>query len=128
MPNVFITCKRCLGQGNVFTHVCLFTGEGGSASEGSVYRGGSVCRGGQIPTGTRKNMRYASYWNTFLLIMCQQYDKKKSLQFVLNTAGFPLGLENLEKWEGISQSGKSQGTLNRLEKSGKIAQNTGKLR
>ena len=34
-------------------------------------------------------------------------------------AGFPLGLENLEKWEGIFQSGKSQGILNRLEKSGK---------
>ena len=46
-------------------------------------------------------------------------------------SGFPLGLENLEnleKWEGIFQSGKSQGILNRLEKSGKIAQNTGKLR
>ena len=45
-------------------------------------------------------------------------------------AGFPLGLENLEnleKWEGIFQSGKSQGILNRLEKSGKITQNTGKL-
>ena len=40
----------------------------------------------------------------------------------LHTAGFPLGLEkleNLEKWEGIFQSGKSQGILNRLEKSGK---------
>ena len=36
--------------------------------------------------------------------------------------GFPLGLEkleNLKKWEGIYQSGKSQGILNRLEKSGK---------
>ena len=42
--------------------------------------------------------------------------------------GFPLGLENLEKWEGIFQSGKSPGILNRLEKSGKITQNTGKLR
>ena len=29
------------------------------------------------------------------------------------------GLENLEKLEGIFQSGKSQGILNRLEKSGK---------
>ena len=37
-------------------------------------------------------------------------------------------LENLEKWAGIFQSGKSQGILNRLEKSGKITQNTGKLR
>ena len=46
-------------------------------------------------------------------------------------AGFPLRLENLEnlgKWEGIFQSGKSQGILNRLEKSGKITQNTGKIR
>ena len=43
-----------------------------------------------------------------------------------NNTGFPLGLENLEKWEGIFQSGKSQGILNRLEKSGKITQNTGK--
>ena len=34
-------------------------------------------------------------------------------------------MENLEKWEGIFQSGKSQGILNRLEKSGKITQNTG---
>ena len=42
--------------------------------------------------------------------------------------GFPLGLENLEKWEGIFQSGKSRGIFNRLEKSGKITQNTGKLR
>ena len=42
-------------------------------------------------------------------------------------AGFPLGLENLEKWGGIFQSGKSQGILNRLEKSGKITQNTGKI-
>ena len=40
-------------------------------------------------------------------------------------ARFPLGLE---KWEGIFQSGRSQGILNRLEKSGKITQNTGKLR
>ena len=38
------------------------------------------------------------------------------------SAGFPLGLENLEnleKLEGIFQSGKSQGILMRLEKSGK---------
>ena len=44
---------------------------------------------------------------------------------MLPSSGFPLGLE---KWEGIFQSGKSQGILNRLEKSGKITQNTGKLR
>ena len=32
-----------------------------------------------------------------------------------------------KKWEGILQSGKSQEILNRLEKSGEITQNTGKL-
>ena len=44
-------------------------------------------------------------------------------------AWFPPGLEireNLEKWEGIFQSGKSRGILSRLEKSGNFAQNTGK--
>ena len=44
-------------------------------------------------------------------------------------AWFPPGLEireNVEKWEGIFQSGKSQGILSRLEKSGNFAQNTGK--
>ena len=52
-------------------------------------------------------------------------------QWQIALTGFPLGLEkleNLEKREGIFQSGKSQGILNRLEKSGKTTQNTGKLR
>ena len=43
---------------------------------------------------------------------------------------FPPGLEireNLEKWEGIFQSGKSQGILSRLEKSVNFTQNTGKF-
>ena len=45
-----------------------------------------------------------------------------NITMLYKAAGFPLGLENLEnleKWEGIFQSGKSQGILNRLEKSGK---------
>ena len=52
-----------------------------------------------------------------------------------SSPGFPLGLENLEKWEGIFQSGKSQGILNELDKSGKsqgksykILENSGNLR
>ena len=45
--------------------------------------------------------------------------------WILYKSGFSLGLG---KWEGIFQSGESQGILNRLEKSGKITQNTGKLR
>ena len=39
-------------------------------------------------------------------------------------SGFPLRLENQEKLEGIFESLKSQGILNKLEKSGKITQNT----
>ena len=57
--------------------------------------------------------------STKLLRFCVQAFYK--LQ-VIKFTGFPLGLEkleNLEKWEGIFQSGKSQGILNRLEKSGK---------
>ena len=46
----------------------------------------------------------------------------------LRNSGFPLGLEKQEKSEGIFQAGKSWGILNRLEKSGKITQNAGKLR
>ena len=57
----------------------------------------------------------------------QEYQKTEVRPHKVCT-GFPLGLENLEKWEGIFQSGKSQGILNRLEKSGKTTQNTGKLR
>ena len=54
------------------------------------------------------------------------------MNFVSTETGYPFGLENLGKGEGIFQSGESQGILTRLEKpvkkSGKITQNTGKLR
>ena len=43
---------------------------------------------------------------------------------------FPPGLEireNLEKWEGIFQSGKSRGILSILEKLGNFTQNTGQI-
>ena len=56
-----------------------------------------------------------------------QVSKLNTIHSVDVITGFPLGLGNLEKWEGIFQSGKSQGIFNRLEKSGKITQNTGKV-
>ena len=37
----------------------------------------------------------------------------------MHSTGFPLRLENLEKWKGIFQSGKSQGILN----TGKVREN-----
>ena len=40
----------------------------------------------------------------------------------------PTVLQILGKWKGIFQLGKSQEILNRLEKSSKISQNTGKVR
>ena len=45
---------------------------------------------------------------------------------VCRPSWFPLGLENPEKRETIFQSGKSQGILLTLEKSGNFTQNTGK--
>ena len=42
--------------------------------------------------------------------------------------GVPTWTGKPGKWEGIFQSGKSQGIFNRLEKSGEITQNTGKLK
>ena len=66
-------------------------------------------------------------WKTYV-ILCD-------FPWLFQSAGFPFGLENLEKWEGIFQSGKSQEILNRLEKSGKsqgkphkILENWDKLR
>ena len=69
--------------------------------------------------------------SNFRFQYCISAVSQHSLQLKLVNPGFPLGLENLEnleKFEGIFQSGKSQGILNRLEKSGKTTQNTGKLR
>ena len=62
--------------------------------------------------------------NCLLNIMFDTFD----LCDLRKNSGFPHGLENLEKWEGIFQAGKNRGILNRLEKSGKISQNTGKLK
>ena len=50
---------------------------------------------------------------------------------ISTVAGFQLGLEkleNLEKWEGIFQSGNFEQTGKVREKSGKTTPNTGKLR
>ena len=87
-----------------------------------VFLGTGV--GGQFGTNT-------AYVTIILLVFLYTAATKT---FTITT-GFPLGLENLEKWEGIFQSGKSQGILNRLEKSGesqgkshKILENSGNLR
>ena len=70
--------------------------------------------------------------------VCHSVHKGEYLGRYPARPGFPLrleNLENLEKWEGIFQSGKSQGILTRLEKSGKsqgkshkILENSGNFR
>ena len=60
-------------------------------------------------------------------LIAAREDAKKQVEYTW----FPLGLknmENLEKREGIFQSGKSQQILIRLEKSENFTQNTGKIR
>ena len=89
------TSKRSLGQGNIFTGICLSTGRGslsrrvsvkgspfnglclGGLCPGDLYPGGSVSRGSlsgglcppeQRPPCMVKSRQYASYWNAFLLL------------------------------------------------------------
>ena len=87
MTNIFTTRKRSLGQGNMFTGVCLSTGgmvwswggaclggvpvpEGGACSGGGYLLQGVPAPGGCLvetpPYGYRCG-RYTSYWNAFLL-------------------------------------------------------------
>ena len=54
----------------------------------------------------------------------QQANDSSFATLLTNTSGFPLGLENLENG---GKAFSSQEILNRLEKSGKIEQITGKV-
>ena len=81
---VFTARKRSLGQGNVFTGVCLSTGEvpGPEGVEGVPAPGRGACSGGGVPApgglvwgvpgGDPPDGyccgRYASYWNAFLFL------------------------------------------------------------
>ena len=65
----FITSrKRSLGQGNMFTGVCLSTGGGVSGPGGVPGRGGLVPGGCLVETSPDGYCcgQYASYWNAFL--------------------------------------------------------------
>ena len=82
----------------------------------------------QLPTGKSTNPMWSSVSHRVKWIL-QLYSLTNSwhleytwseLKAGWNDTGFPLGLENLEKLEGIFQSGISEGILNRLEKSGKL--------
>ena len=55
----------------------------------------------------------------FLIFPANQSRLLAPLVYVLLHAGFPLGLENLEKWEGFTIREKS-GSFNQTGKSGKI--------
>ena len=72
-------------------------------------------------TGITSFSKWEQAYRIFSNIYTRAYPERAS-ELIQYNPGFPLGLEkleNLEKWEGIFQSGKSQGILNRLEKSGK---------
>ena len=76
----FITAhKRSLGQGNIFTGVCLSTG-GVYVSRGFFLQGKSASKGfgqtpvclvefGRPPSPNQTSRRYASYQNTFLSVI-----------------------------------------------------------
>ena len=49
--NIFTARKRCLGQGNVFTPVCLFPEGRGDLHLGVCLQGGVCIQGGLLPRG-----------------------------------------------------------------------------
>ena len=53
-------------------------------------------------------------------------DIVETFKVTCNIVRIPIRTGKPGKWEGIFQSGKSLGILNRLEKSGKMTSNTGK--
>ena len=78
--------------------------------------------GGSVRKGLNVVYQFGSVLRAFCLEGHSSYmyvEAHVVFSFFGVLSGFPLGLENLEKWEGIFQSGKSQGILIRLEKSGK---------
>ena len=95
-----------------------------TAADGTHPTGMHSCFTGSVYF--KRNLFFKKIWRTLVLFVGSLIplfwtSGDVGLWFE-SQAGFPLGLENLEnleKWEGIFQSGKSQGILNRLEKSGK---------
>ena len=101
--------QRSCGQGNIFTPVCH-----------SVHRGGvSLSTCWDTTTPPPRDQAEPPDCNSMPFGVAWAYYGKVLILANAALPGFPPGLENLEKWEGIFQSGKSQGILNRLEKSGK---------
>ena len=76
------------------------------------------------------SLSYAPAKSIFTFFSRQNLDTKVSLLYLLlwGKVMVPTRTRKPGKWEGIFQSGKSQGILNRLEKSEEIVQSTGKLR
>ena len=72
--NIITTCKWSLGQGNMFTGVCLSTGEA-PGPRGLPVPGGE-CLVETLRSPTPEGYcceRYTSYWNAFLLIYLVWY-------------------------------------------------------
>ena len=124
IPKIYMKCitfrivtarKWSLGQGNMFTGVCLSTGgcllRGGACSRGvpawggacsrGVWSHGGGCSGGclvETPNGYCCG-RYASYWNAFLLNLKPQLSRFNTKwlrnQFFGKKPCFPLHMSNV---------------------------------
>ena len=89
-PLIFTACKQSLGQGNISISICQgFCPQGGVSGPGGFGPGRCL-----IPEGWRpapKMATAASGTHPAGMHSC----------FINKRDRFPLGLENLEKWEGI---------------------------
>ena len=72
-------------------------------------------------SGRMHTARFGPFWGVCLPLPYEQTYIRHQL------AWFPLGLENLEKWEGIFQSGNFEQTGQVKRKAREITQNTGKF-
>ena len=100
IKSIITARKRSLGQGNMFTGVCLATGEDAwSIGEDAWSRGGVPGPGGclvETPPDGYCCGRYASYWNVFLFCNLIKISDL-ALGFVITEA-----IHNLQGFLGIS--------------------------
>ena len=83
--------KRSLGQGNVFTPVCLLM------TGGSPYR--DIClQEADLPPRNQKSGRYALYWNAFLsvLMLTRSVNRPLDISHFQNPVDARFAKENAE--------------------------------
>ena len=90
-PLIFTACKRSLGQGNIFSSICQgFCPQGGGCLvPGGLVQGGAWSLRGWKPAPEMATAAGGTHPTGMHSCSINKRDR------------FPLGLENLEKWEGI---------------------------